>query len=58
MYGYKIIYHCSDFDKPQEFICTSKSLLTAINYAKKFIEFNQKNNLGAFYELITVVENV
>ena len=58
MYGYKIIYHCSYFDEPQEFTFTSKSLLAAINYAKKFIEFNQKNNLGAFYELITVVENV
>jgi len=58
MYGYKIIYHCSDFKEPQQFICKTKSLMAAINYAKKFIEFNQKNNLNAFYELITVVENV
>ncbi len=30
--------------------------MNAINHAKKFIDFMTKNNLGSFYELITVVD--
>jgi hypothetical protein len=30
--------------------------MNAINHAKKFIDFMTQNNLGSFYELITVVE--
>jgi len=31
--------------------------MNAINHAKKLIEFLSKNNLGSFYELITVVDS-
>ena len=30
--------------------------MNAINHAKKFIDFMTQNNLGSFYELITVVD--
>ena len=56
MYTYKIIYHCSDFELPQEYLYKGTTLMNAINHAKKLIEFLSKNNLGSFYELITVVD--
>ena len=56
MYTYKIIYHCSDFEQPQEYLYKGTTLMYAINHAKKLIEFLSKNNLGSFYELITVVD--
>ncbi len=57
MYTYKIIYHCSDFELPQEYLYKGTTLMNAINHAKKLIEFLSKNNLGSFYELITVVDS-
>ena len=56
MYTYKIIYHCSDFEQPQEYLYKGTTLMNAINHAKNLIEFLSKNNLGSFYELITVVD--
>ena len=56
MYTYKIIYHCSDFEEPQTYLYKGTTLMNAINHAKKFIDFMTQNNLGGFYELITVVE--
>jgi uncharacterized protein Usg len=56
MYTYKIIYHCSDFEQPQEYLYKGTTLMNAINHAKKFLAFMQENNRTSFYELITVVD--
>jgi len=56
MYTYKIIYHCSDFEQPLEYLYKGTTLMNAINHANEFIDFMTRNNIGSFYELITVVD--
>jgi len=56
MYTYKIIYHCSDFEQPLEYLYKGTTLMNAINHANEFIDFMTRNNIGSFYELITVID--